>query len=77
MQTLTVTFVQATFVSLTFAHIINISAVIDSILTKYFGHKFLQAFDQNFVLAKKFHLNFFDTIEINLVLVTPPLRLKM
>ena len=41
--TVTVTFVQATFILAIFVHIRNISAVTDPILTKRLGPNFLQA----------------------------------
>ena len=43
MPTVTVTFVEATFVLATFVHIRNVSAVTDRILTKCSGTNFLQA----------------------------------
>ena len=43
MPTVTVTFVKATFVLVTFVHIGNILAVTDPILTKRLGQDFLQA----------------------------------
>ena len=51
MPTVTVTFVQETFVLATFVHIRNIIVIV---VTKLFGPNFFQALDQNVVWTKIF-----------------------